>query len=370
MKEVVDHSYVLLNLAALVIVLGAIRITEPIISPLLIALFISAISSPAMFWLVRKNIPQGLALSIVILGVFLIGGLIFNIVGSSLSHFISELPIYQVKLTQLSQQFIPQLAEFGVVVEPDEIHKVFDLGAIMGFVGKTFSGVLNTLTNAFLIFLLVIFILIEFASFGEKLKRISQKPEQFMQSLEQFSEKLNRYITLKSLMSLLTAIPIMLVLSRMGINYPVLWGFLVFVLNFIPNVGSILAAIPVVLLALVQPEQGVYSALIVMMLFIVVNNVVGNIIEPRLMGKSLGLSSLVVFISLVFWGWLLGTVGMFLSIPLTMSIKIALDSHPKLGWISILLGNQDECVDKESRFMPLKNLLAVHNNKISKEHEK
>ncbi len=335
-----DHTFAFINTAAIIIILGAVKIMEPIISPLLVALFIAAISAPAMFWLMSHKIPQSIALSIVICVVFIASFLIFNVVGKSLSHFIADIPSYQQKLQLISLNLIPKLETFGIAFNTEEIHKVFDLGAIMGFVGKTFSGVLNTLTNAFLIFLLVIFILIEFASFGVKVRQITKKPEKTMASLQHFSNTLNQYIVLKSLMSLLTAIPIMFALMIMDIDYPFLWGFLIFILNFIPNVGSIIAAIPIVLLALVQ--QGYISAIIVFAIIIIVNNIVGNVIEPKIMGRRLGLSSLVVFISLVFWGWLLGTVGMFLSVPLTMALKIALESNEKMMWLAILLGNQDE----------------------------
>ncbi|MBF0263835.1 MAG: AI-2E family transporter [Gammaproteobacteria bacterium] len=335
-----EHSYIFLNIASIIIILAAIRFMEPIVSPLLIAMFISAISAPLMFWFMRHKIPQGAAVFLVISLVLVSGIIIFHFVGSSLSSFISDIPSYQQKLKEISFDLIPRLQELGLVVNKDELQKVFDLSAVMAFIGKTFNGLLNTLTNAFLIFLLVIFILIEFASFGKKMRLIAKNPEHTMNTLKSFSANLNQYIVLKSFMSLLTAFPIMIILYLMDIQYFVLWGFLVFVLNFIPSIGSILAAIPVVLLALVQ--QGYISAIAVFVLFIVVNNIVGNVIEPRLMGRTLGLSTLVVFVSLVVWGALLGTVGMFLSVPLTMALKITLEHHEKYHWISVLLSNQEE----------------------------
>lgn len=339
-KNSINPQNILFDLAALVIVLAAIKVMEPIIAPFLIAIFIAAISAPAMFWFMRKGLPQGLSLSLVLLIVFVSFIIIFQMVGSSLSLFIRDLPAYQQKLHQMTLQIIPFASNMGLQIKENELSQIFDLGAIMGFVGKTFSGVLGTLTNAFLILLLVVFILIEFASFGKKMRRISSNPQKTMTSLHFFSQTLNNYITLKCLMSLLTAIPIGIVLYLMDIQYLFLWTFLVFLLNFIPNIGSIIAAIPVVLLALIQ--HGAMTAAGVMLTFIIVNNIVGNMIEPRLLGRKLGLSSLVVFISLVFWGWLLGTVGMFLSVPLTMALKIALEDNPDTRWIAVLLGNEND----------------------------
>ncbi|MFK5893965.1 MAG: AI-2E family transporter [Pseudomonadota bacterium] len=336
-----QHTFLFLNTAAIIIILAAVKMMEPIIAPLLISIFIAAISAPTMFWFMQHKIPQTLAIAMVFSLVFISSVVIFNVVGSSLSHFIADIPEYQQKLEKISLDLIPYANNLGLNLNPEELNQVFDLSAVMGFVGKTFKGVLNTLTNVFLILLLVVFILIEFASFGKKMRKISVDPKKTMASLHYFSQTLNHYIVLKSLMSLLTAIPICLVLYLLDIDYPLLWGFLVFLLNFIPNIGSIIAAVPVVLLAIVQ--HNFFTAIMVMALFFAVNNIVGNMIEPKLMGRKLGLSSLIVFVSLVFWGSLLGTVGMFLSVPLTMALKIAMESNEKTRWIAVLLGNdQDE----------------------------
>jgi predicted PurR-regulated permease PerM len=126
-------------------------------------------------------------------------------------------------------------------------------------------------------------------------------------------------------------------LAIIGVDFPILWGLLAFLLNYIPSIGSIIAAIPAVLLALIQ--LGIGEALFAGLGYLVVNFVMGNIIEPRFMGSSLGISTLVVFLSLVFWGWVFGPIGMLLSVPLTMSIKIALDSKENTLWLSTLLSS-------------------------------
>ncbi|MEC8428670.1 MAG: AI-2E family transporter, partial [Pseudomonadota bacterium] len=130
---------------------------------------------------------------------------------------------------------------------------------------------------------------------------------------------------------------VLLWLLFLGVDYPVLWAMLAFMLNFVPNLGSILAAIPAVLLALVQ--LGPFEAIWVAVGYVVVNTVVGNVLEPRIMGRGLDLSTLVVFVSLVFWGWVLGPVGMLLSVPLTMTVKIALENFKDTEWIAVMLGS-------------------------------
>jgi len=145
-------------------------------------------------------------------------------------------------------------------------------------------------------------------------------------------------MVIKTLISLATGILIAFWLFILGVDYPILWGFLAFLLNYIPNIGSIVAAIPAVVLAIIQLGFG--SAVLVAAGYIVVNFVIGNVIEPRLMGRKLRLSTLVVFLSLIFWGGLLGLVGAILSVPLTMALKFAFESSESTRWIAVLLGSE------------------------------
>ncbi len=124
----------------------------------------------------------------------------------------------------------------------------------------------------------------------------------------------------------------------LGIDFPVIWGLLAFLLNFIPNLRSIIAAVPPVFLGYIQ--FGIGRAVLVAAGFGVVNLIFGNVVEPKFMGRKLGLFPLVAFLSLVFWGWVWGPVGMLLSVPMTMVVKIALESNPSTRWISILLDSE------------------------------
>jgi predicted PurR-regulated permease PerM len=119
------------------------------------------------------------------------------------------------------------------------------------------------------------------------------------------------------------------------VDFPILWGVCAFLLNFVPNIGSIIAAVPAVLLAFVQ--LGPLYAGLTALGFVVVNLFVGNVIEPRYMGKGLGLSTLVVFLSLLLWGWVFGPVGMLLSIPLTIIVKLALEANPRMKWLAVMI---------------------------------
>ena len=329
-----------ITLAALVIILVGVKFSEAIISPLLIALFITAICGPAMFWLTQKKVPPGLAVTIIILTIIILGIFISSILSTSINNFSQNMPEYQARLQQITSSVMTTLGHYGINLSATEFTTMFNLGKVMGFVGSTFNQVLGALTNIFFILMTVIFLLLELKGFRYKLTAVSNNPGRTMSRLEDVSMTISRYFKIKTFTSILTALPIILVLSIMGIDFPLLWGMVAFLLNFIPNIGSIIAAIPVVLLALIQ--LGFVAAGEVILLYLVMNNLVGNFIEPKVMGRSLGLSTLVVFLSLVFWGWLLGPVGMFLSVPLTMTLKIVADTNEDTRWISIMLSNESE----------------------------
>jgi predicted PurR-regulated permease PerM len=185
-----------------------------------------------------------------------------------------------------------------------------------------------------MIIVTVVFMLMEISQFTKKLEKANSKS---LNSFIAISDNIKHFILLKSMTSAATGIIVTVGLKFFDIHYAMLWGLVAFMLNFIPNIGSIIAAIPAVLMALVQYDVG--TALAVTGLYVAVNVTIGSILEPRIMGQELGLSTLVVFLSLIFWGWLLGPVGMLLSVPLTIMVKIVLDAQEDTRWISTLLGN-------------------------------
>jgi len=327
---------ILLTLAAFVIVVAGMRAAATILVPFLLAAFIAIVSAPLMFWLQRKKIPKWLSLLMVIFGIVLIGWLILGLVGSSMQAFTKELPVYDAKLKQLTSTVVTQLETFGLDTSGLEMTQLFNPGAVMKLVATGLSSLRKVLTNGFLILMTVIFMLIEASGLPLKLRTIFGDEEDVLINFDKFIDNVKQYMAIKTLISLATGAFIAIWLAVVGVDFPILWGLLAFLLNYIPNIGSIIAAVPAVLLATIQlgPAQAAAAATG----YLIVNVVMGNFIEPRFMGQSLGLSTLVVFLSLIFWGWVLGPIGMLLSVPLTMTAKIALDSREETRWLSILLG--------------------------------
>jgi len=331
-----ETGRVLVTLAALVIVVAGMRAAEAILTPFLISVFIAVIAAPPMFHLRRRGLPSSVAMSVVLAGILVIGFLLITLVGKSANDLISRLPEYQARLREYTDGVAAVLGRWGMEVSSDTFGQLMDPGKVLGLFAKTLSGLGGVLTNAVLIIFTVVFLLLEAWDFPEKLRSALKDPEHNWPRFQAFSRDLQRYLAIKAMVSLVTAALVAVPLIWIGLDYVALWAVLMFFLNFIPNIGPIIAAVPATLLALVQ--LGPIPAVAVAGVYLAVNTLMGNIVEPRFMGRSLGLSTLVVFLSLVFWGWVLGPIGMLLSVPLTMAAKIGLASNEDTRGLAVLLG--------------------------------
>lgn len=330
---------VLLVLASLVIVIAGMKEASSLLVPFLVALFISIICLSPLFWMQRKGVPKVVAIIIILLLVLFVGLALGALIGPSLNQFLTSLPGFQEQLSEHLAHLIIWLRTKGVHVSAEDLPRV-QPGWLMSFAGGIFSALSNILTNGFLILLTVVFMLLEAEYLPRKLRILLKNPDRSMYAIEKFALSARRYLIIKTAVSAATGAVIWLWLLILGVDYPVLWGTLAFVLNYVPNIGAIISALPAALLALVQ--LGVGRALLTLLGFTVVHIVIGNILEPRITGKGLSLSTLVVFVSLIFWGWVLGPVGMLLSVPLTSLLKIALESDNETRRYSVLLGSPDE----------------------------
>jgi len=329
-------SGILIVIAAFVVVIAGMSAAKSILVPFFLAGFIAIVTAPPLFWLQRKGLPSWVAFLTVILGVLLLVLLVAGLVGTSVRDFTKDLPMYETKLRQQTTLMMGLLEKLGVDASGLAITEIFDLGSAMKLVGILLNSLGDMLTNGFLILMTAIFMLMEASSFPAKLRSILGNSESSMAGFDNFVSNVKHYMAIKTLISFATGAFVAIWLAIIGVNYAMLWGLLAFALNYVPNIGSIIAAIPAVLLAVIQ--LGILKALVAAAGYVGINVVMGNFLEPRFMGRGLGLSTLVVFLSLLFWGWVLGPVGMLLSVPLTMTAKIALESRDDTRWVAMLLG--------------------------------
>ncbi len=325
----------LLALAAIIVIAAGMKAAASLLIPFLLAGFITVICLPALNGLKQHGLPGWLAISLILM-VLLIGGyLLMVLLSASLDGFLGRLPRYEQRLTALLDELRPSLIGLGVDQEWLELPRLLEPGNIISLLGSLAGGIRVMLSNGLVVFLTVIFMLLEAHTLPRRIRSIARDPERTMQLLSSFVQDLYRYLGIKALTSLATGLLIGLWLWLLGVDFALLWGVLAFLLNFIPTVGSLVAAVPGILVALIQHGSG--TALWVAAGYLLINQVIGSLIEPKVLGDRLGLSALVIFMSLVFWGWILGPVGMFLAVPLSMMLKIALASHPRTEPIARLV---------------------------------
>jgi predicted PurR-regulated permease PerM len=319
-----------------VIVAAGLKAASALVTPFLLAVFIAVLVAPPLQYLRNHGLPGWAAMLIIVALLIAVGGGVIGLFTGSLNEFNANLPEYQQRLKAMSGDLLSWIDGLGVHVSRDTFHSLADPSRALGYASELIRGLGGVLTNALMILLTVIFLLVEANNLPSKLRFALKSPDDSMQQMREVTHTINRYMFIKANTSLLTGALIWLWLAFLGVDFAAMWATLAFLLNFVPTIGSIIAAVPAVLLALVQlgPETAVLAAIG----YICVNIGIGNAIEPRIMGRGLGLSTLVVFLSLVFWGYILGSAGMFLSVPLTMALKIALDANPQTRPIAILLG--------------------------------
>lgn len=325
----------LLALASVVVVVAGLKAGAGILVPVALAFFLAVISLPLLFWLRSKGVPRGLAVLLTILPAVVALSMVGLIVSQSLSDVAEVAPHYGERLSQLAAPLTERLAARGIDIRSWFTSEVLDLGRLMDLTANTFAGVAAALSMTVLVPLVMVFILLEAMGFREKLAWALGRDTRVVERFAKINREVQDYLVIKSAVSLATGVLAGTALWLIGVDFPLLWGFLAFLFNYVPTIGSVVAAVPPVLIALVQ--LGVGRALLVALVYLAINMFLGNLLEPNLMGRRLRLSPLVVLLSLLFWGWVWGPVGMILSVPLTMVAKILLENLEGLAWIARLL---------------------------------
>lgn len=328
---------VIIVMAATFVVLAGIRAAGPIVVLILLAAFFAIVLYPLVAMLQKIKVPRVVAIVSIILLIISLFLALITTLASSLNDFVRSYPDYSQLLMVKLKEIEILAAGFNIEFSAEEVMKLFDPGALFGVATSMLGHLSGAMSRILLVTMLCVFMLFEVRLIPIKLNKILVNADLSMPYFHRGLKAVSRYLVIKTGVSIVTGLIIWIFLSFMGVRFAFMWGVCAFALNFIPNIGSILAAIIPIIQTLLL--AGISDAFIIAFGYLLVNIIMGNIVDTRLMGKGLGLSTLAVFVSLIFWGWLLGPVGLFLSVPLTIIIKIALENHEQGKKISILLGD-------------------------------
>lgn len=331
----------LLMLASGVVVVWGLQFAAPILLPFALAMFLAILSLPMVLWLVRKRWPRPLAILVAVMVVMGVFGLLILMAVQSLPELQTQMPRYRSALEELWGRLLGALDDFFNLPITELVGTEFLAPqSFFDIAQYTLTRTTILVSQTFLVLLIMVFVLAEATVFPAKLRALTDGSPRGEERMEKVVVEVQSYLGIKTVISLLTGLLLGGFCWTMDLDFPILLGLVAFTLNYIPTVGSIIAAVPAVLLSLILNEGSVAPALGVASGYVVVNTIFGNIIEPNLMGRRLGLSPLVVVLSLLFWNFVWGPLGALLSVPLTMIVKIWLENTPDLRWIAVLLDKQ------------------------------
>lgn len=328
---------VLLVLASLVILIAGVREAQSLLVPIVFAFFLATLAVAPLEFFERLRVPKVIAIIFMTLSVVGIFSSLIVVFSYSVDQFVGSVPRFQERLGQWDESIALWFRRYGFDWQQILRDESLDAGQVADFIAASLKNLVNALSSGFIVMVLTIFMIVEAAEFRAKMYTALGESIDISR-LEGVATDIQRYLGIKTVTSALTGVVMGVFTACVGVSFPLLWGLLAFLFNYIPFVGSILASIPAVVLAF--SDLGVSAGILVICGYTAMNLLIGNLVEPVLMGRRLGLSPLVVFLSLFFWGWVWGTAGMLLSVPLTMLIKIFLDHSRDFRWIADLMGRR------------------------------
>jgi AI-2 transport protein TqsA len=325
------HLRALVGVASLVVILAGIRATSTLLIPIVAAAFLALLAFPVVQALRQLGVRTLLAVAatMIIALVVLIGPGI--LMAAAIREFVEAAPVYEERLRATVAGLLGWL---GTYVDVTQFAWGFDPGRALDLTVGVLSGIATLLSATVIVVLIAAFMLIEATQWVDQSRRAPIRP--LAGHLARITREMQRYLVVKTAVSAATGVTAGAWTALLGVDFALLWGLTAFLLNYIPNLGSIMAAIPPALLALVQ--FGPFGAVLVLLGYLAINTLFGNVVEPYLLGRRLGLSPVVVLVSVLTWGWLWGVSGMLLSVPIMMAVKIGCESSPELQWVAHVLG--------------------------------
>jgi len=329
---------VMLLLAATVIALVGIRLGAPVLNPIFFALVLSLLFSPIYSWLKRRGLPSPVVLVImlIVIGALFMG--LFTILGVSISRFSERVGYYTSQLNSQVVSLDALLERLGL--SNVDLRDVVKPNALADALGTVLSGVAGFLSDLFLILMIMLFLLGEGPAMMNRLRTGAGRDNPQVERLTTVGRSVVRQFGLRAIVNLVTGAGVTVLLFLLGVDFPLLWGILTFFLSFVPYIGLVLAVTPAVVLALA--EFGVSRAVLVIAGVVVINVLAENVLSPVMMGRGLNISPTIVFLSFIFWAWLLGGPGAFLALPITLFVAVMLDTFPETRWLANIMGVSPE----------------------------
>jgi AI-2 transport protein TqsA len=332
---------IFLGLLAFIAVGFVLHILEPVLVPFVLAVFLSRIFSPLVAALRRRRVPAALAILLVLILVSIVIVIFSAVLYSSAQSFTEAMPRYQERLKGLLAEGSGWLAASFPWLQSQIQHyqwdKALEISSVTGVVAGMVGSFLVLFNDGFLVLLFLVFMLSGSEAFPHKLRRAfaPEHAERLGTVMRDIEEETRRYLLMKTVINLVTGMAVAILLAAFGVDFPLFWGLVTFLAHYIPSLGAVLSVgLPAIFLFL-QFSPGM--ALLIALLNAALQFTVGNVIEPRVMGESMNLSTLLVLLSLIFWGWLWGPWGMILSVPITSMIKIVCEHVEPLRPLAVLM---------------------------------
>jgi predicted PurR-regulated permease PerM len=325
----------LLGAGAAVLVVAGLKVAEPLLVPIVFALFLGILVQPLQRSLLRRGAPVPVAVLVAILVLAAVAAVFILLLLGSLGELRAAGPAYYAEFQDRISYTVEWWQEKGIAILDWVPARYREPQAIGEAAGGAVKGIVALASQLSIILLTLIFMLVEAAELPAKLDRLPPRYREALLRVTPVSRELQRYLQIKTAMSIAIGLTAGAWVALLGIDFAVLCGMIAFACHFVPNVGALIAAVPPMLLAFVQFDLA--KSLTVFLGYLVIGMVLGNILEPALLGRRLGMSTLVVWLSLLFWGWLWGPVGMLLSVPLTGVVKILLERSAAYRWLAVLL---------------------------------
>lgn len=333
---------VFLGVLSVIAVVAILKLASSVMLPIFFAILLSFTLSPVVDSLTRIKFPRALAIVLAIMILFGIAYLIFLFLFSSLNSFIDEAPKYYDRFESILSQITGALnTNFSMDLPENPIAEIDFTDTFLNSINAISQNFMDFISAMVIVILSTIFLLLEApylpTTIGKAFPRRTGK--RIVIIMRHTIKQIGRYLSVKFLVSAMTGVLVWFFLQIIGMDFSLIWGVLAFILNFIPNIGSVILMVITILMGFIQffPQPGPIIAVFVSM--IGVQLAVGNFFDPRMQGRRLNLSPVIIIFSLFLWGWIWGTIGMFIAVPVTAVIKIVCQNIPGLNPVAILMEN-------------------------------